>query len=198
MDIFAVRVQSLPQELYDQVYQEVFTSPPGTIQVEAPSLGNRNDKDAFKPPSCLQVNRKSREQFAQSFYANTVFVFDSDWIESRRINNGYYMRANYGNLLPWLASVSKKHLLMLRHVRFISKVIVTDPLATYLNIKSDRPREAARKSLQTGLESDLGDKDLLPGKDVVHVELHLSIHAASDDIVTVRSKYVLSTLFYCI
>ena len=73
MDIFTQLLHSLPQELYDNIYDEVFTSP---VQ--------RTDIDlSYRPPHLLSVNSGSRRQFAKSYYHNTAFIFDIDVILHR-------------------------------------------------------------------------------------------------------------------
>ena len=60
----AQRLQRLPQELYDKVYDFTFT-PVDTTQIRI----NRG----YAPPSTLQVDRKSREEFAKTYYSTASF-----------------------------------------------------------------------------------------------------------------------------
>ena len=72
----AACLQKLPQELYDKIYEQVFT---------ADSKERVIDK-GYKPPAQLQVDRASREKFADSYYgAGATFSFptglDVAWAE---------------------------------------------------------------------------------------------------------------------
>ncbi|KAK3705709.1 hypothetical protein LTR37_013152 [Vermiconidia calcicola] len=78
MDDLTKRVHALPQELYDHIYAEVFTSTK-VIKI---------DRD-WLPPSEMQVDRTARKLFAQSYYADeTTFEIHDDfwklfrWLES--------------------------------------------------------------------------------------------------------------------
>ena len=96
MDELATRVQSLPQELYDHIFNEVFTAPSEDIVTI--------DRSS-RPPKCLQVNRRSRELFAQSYYSNTTFSISlSTWSAD------------------WLYVPSESHPLLIRELRLIHEV----------------------------------------------------------------------------
>lgn len=66
-------LDTLPQELYDKIYKEVFTAGDGNVVVV--------HKD-HKPPAALQVDSASRENFAESYYNNSIFVLS--WEKSYR------------------------------------------------------------------------------------------------------------------
>ncbi|KAK3721394.1 hypothetical protein LTR37_003270 [Vermiconidia calcicola] len=68
-DDLANRVQSLPQELFDTIYDQVFTSAGG-------ERINIDSSKTYKPPYVLAVDRKSRELFAKSYYSRNIFVID--------------------------------------------------------------------------------------------------------------------------
>lgn len=61
----ATLLQSLPQELYDEIYELVFTADQSEIV----------DLESDNPfPARLYVDHHSRELFAKSYYANTTFT----------------------------------------------------------------------------------------------------------------------------
>ncbi|KAF7197794.1 hypothetical protein HII31_00883 [Pseudocercospora fuligena] len=61
---------TLPQELYDQIYDEVITTESRAVVV---TLSKRR---SYSPPAgnLLDVTRHMREQVLKSYYANTIFV----------------------------------------------------------------------------------------------------------------------------
>lgn len=64
----AQRVQALPQELQDLIYDFTFAAWPSATDFH-------QIRFAWKPPSCLQVNRASRRKFAEVFYGGgAIFV----------------------------------------------------------------------------------------------------------------------------
>ena len=64
--LLKMRLQTaVPQELYDEVYAQVFDAPIVVAHID----------DAVLPPTLLQVDSASRKQFADSYYANTTFLF---------------------------------------------------------------------------------------------------------------------------
>lgn len=58
-------VQSLPRELYDEIFELVFTAPSFARAVV--------DRD-YKPPAQMQVSRATRRHYARSYYETTTFV----------------------------------------------------------------------------------------------------------------------------
>lgn len=100
MDHLIILLHTLPQELYDNVYGEVFTA----------SVRRVNIRHSYRPPHLLAVSSASRKQFAKSYYYNTLFVVDNDV-----------------DLHLWLHSVAVAgHLQLLREVRFLNRSLL-DP-----------------------------------------------------------------------
>jgi hypothetical protein len=62
------RLENLPQELYDEIFDYTFT-PDGS----AITVGTK-----YKPPSTLHVNQKTREKVAIRYYSSTKFTFDKE------------------------------------------------------------------------------------------------------------------------
>ncbi|KXT00116.1 hypothetical protein AC579_7202 [Pseudocercospora musae] len=79
-------VQSLPRELYDQVYEETFTWKPPAINVV-------DGKGNFDHPatSLLRVNRATRSKMLRAFYQGTRFDFAT--CSSDGIRYSLYMTA---------------------------------------------------------------------------------------------------------
>lgn len=86
----ATLVQSLPQELYDQVFSLTFTS--------IPTINPIIITKSYKPPSCLQVSRDTRATFAAAYYPNNRFDFEHKYT---------FPDAELAG--KWLASLSRSH-----------------------------------------------------------------------------------------
>ncbi|KAF2162682.1 hypothetical protein M409DRAFT_58094 [Zasmidium cellare ATCC 36951] len=67
-DPLAIRVQKLAPELFDEIFDLVFTLD------DDPSVILTHD---YKPPPQLQVDRASRATFAATYYPNTAFCLAS-------------------------------------------------------------------------------------------------------------------------
>ena len=63
MKSLAELVQNLPPELYNEVYKLTFTATAVVVQIDR----------AYKPPSCLQVSRVTRDRFARPYYGPSIF-----------------------------------------------------------------------------------------------------------------------------
>lgn len=95
-------VQSLPQELYDCVYNLTFTA---------------NDEEVnifytYSPPRILAVSRATRTQAAATYYSTTTF-----FCSSRRY------------LFRWLLSLSSPHLSYLRKTDYHHSVVGMEEVA---------------------------------------------------------------------
>ena len=158
------RVQSLPQELFAQIYNEVFTGPAGKAII--------NVDESYKPPHQLQVSRASREQFARSYYSDTLFIFKGvDLKDLEWGSNCFVSYGTYGGLVPWLSSLPISHKELLRNVRFVS-VIVRTP-STPACIESSHVQRALRDTLQRSLDGTLMRENLMEDWGVVRFELRL-------------------------
>lgn len=80
-----LQLQNFPQELYDQIYDIVFTANPGIRYASKPpkdaSEAGRKSRPLYIKPDhvgLLHVDRLSREKFARSYYGGegAVFVLD--------------------------------------------------------------------------------------------------------------------------
>lgn len=101
-DKFNKRVQSLPQELFDEIYKLTFTSDANTRYM---------DTGKYATPSILQVDRKSRTMAAKSYYKNTIFAFTTAERNFVRIKRVQY----HGE--KWLGSLPPDHLKAVRGVK---------------------------------------------------------------------------------
>lgn len=156
MDDLAARVQSLPQELYDHIYSEVFTAPFDLAKIEI------KVDDSYKPPAQLQVSRASREQFAQSYYGNTLFVFNSDDDYGGDLTDADFIPIydTYGTLVPWLKSLSKFHFAMLLDIWFSSRIVIDEYMSLAREsdgfLEDERGMQEFRRDLERMLVFDLG------------------------------------------
>ena len=103
VDDLARQVQSLPAELYVQIYTELFTADGSAV---------RNIDKSYKPPKFLSINRASRALFAESYHGQkTAFHITNesgssyDWLS-----------------IQWLKAFPSEHLTMLREVRSVFTV----------------------------------------------------------------------------
>lgn len=97
IDDLAAAVQSLPSELFDEIYDLTFTFDSKTCCVESRT---------YKPPSAIQVDRKSRSKAAKSYYNNTVFTFSTKGYDFEDDADGK----------SWLASLPEDHVKALREI----------------------------------------------------------------------------------
>lgn len=109
------RVQSLPPELYNQIYEFTFS-------LEALTCGERIRVDkSYKPPSILQVSREQRCELFQAFYEYTIFCFTDD----PTCHN------NLEELTFWLKSLPITHRKVLNaaNIRIVSTIQVPSDIA---------------------------------------------------------------------
>jgi hypothetical protein len=105
MDRLKTLLHSLPQELYDYIYEEAFTASACTIHIRSP----------YRPPHLLAVSSGTRKQFAESYYRNTLFVIDNDL-----------------DLHKWLRGVrGAGYISLLREVRYMNRSLL-DPCVSRL------------------------------------------------------------------
>lgn len=84
-DDLANRVQSLSQELYDKIYDQVFT----------PHKRRRIIVDSsYKPPLFLCIDRTTRERFNVSYYSQNIFSIELE------VDNGKYHSGRWVKSLP--------------------------------------------------------------------------------------------------
>ncbi|GIZ41699.1 hypothetical protein CKM354_000499500 [Cercospora kikuchii] len=78
------RLESLSQELYDIIYDLTFLAPPEVVHVD----------NGYRPPHVLHVDKKSRKDFASSYYRNTTFLFADEEVFNKWIAPLKYLPAN--------------------------------------------------------------------------------------------------------
>jgi hypothetical protein len=89
----AERVQSLPPELFNKIYEEVFTPPNSEIVKTTLS---------YRPSHLLAVDSASREKYAQAYYPKTTFDLTLvAWMNT------------------WLSALNKGHRKLVRAVQLI-------------------------------------------------------------------------------
>lgn len=67
-DKLSTLIQSLPQELIDAIFTLVFILSKHQVEISR----------GYLPPSLLQINRSTRENFAAEYYSRTIFHGGSD------------------------------------------------------------------------------------------------------------------------
>lgn len=181
MDDFAARVQSLPQELFDHIYEEVFTAPASTETYIT--------RSQYERPKYLHIDRHSRELSAQSYYGNTTFIFDSDdtslfGMGKHKPNEEDFGRDNgtWHNLLRWLASTANSHLSMVQEICFITRCTHWGALTSGGIYSSEAERERWMQGLQGTMRRSLRAKGFEAVADALRVELRTRREDGEDDI----------------
>lgn len=166
MDSLTRLLHALPQELIDQIYNEVFTAPPRRVHIAT----------AYTLPHLLTVTSASRTQYAKSYYQNTLFIVDNDL-----------------DLHAWLRRLAGcGHLGLLKQVHFRNRSLL-DPGVSRLQGPLDRSHLyrsiAARQHgshllarLRRNLSADDG-LELAPG--VLRLEQHFVDDFRAEDVVVV-------------
>ena len=106
MDPLDKHIQALPLELFNRIYDYVFTASPDTLEI---------NKD-YKSTHLLRVNTNSRHLYAESFYGfiNSIFVF-----------------RNHAMVENWLKALDPAHRDLIQAVQYISpggRNIFTQPV----------------------------------------------------------------------
>lgn len=83
-DELITKVQSLPPELYTEIYNLTFTVNPNEI-----CRINKN----YKPPGTLQVNRTWRASLSPAFYKDTIFAVELGGYEEKLANVTKWLRS---------------------------------------------------------------------------------------------------------
>ena len=163
MDVFIQLLHSLPQELYDYIYDEVFASPVQRIDIGG----------SYRAPHLLSVTSGSRKQFAKSYCYNTVFIFDNDVILHR-----------------WLHGVAAVgNLPLLRDIRFLNRSLL-DPCVWRFQGPSSNSlkhrRSAAKRSATytlSRLMRNLKEDGLELNGEVLKLEQHFRNDDGGEDVV---------------
>jgi hypothetical protein len=101
---FGDHVQSLPAELFNDIYELVFAAEPGEVSVD----------ESYMPPTQLQASNPSREMFATSYYSHKTFVFTESIIMGK-----------------WLLALEKTHVRRISCVRYLYKCLRAQIHNTY-------------------------------------------------------------------
>lgn len=129
MDNLVLKINSLPQELSDCIYDELFTAP-----VQRIDIGH-----SYKLPHLLAVSSATRKQFATSYYKNTIFVLDNDVI-----------------LHKWLRRVvAAGHLDLIEEVRFINRSLL-DPCVWRFQVRFIGPQLNLQSAVKRATYNELG------------------------------------------
>lgn len=89
----------LPQEIFDMIYNEVFTARPAVRRVRRPDIKGYT---THRVPHLMHVSKATRMKFAISYYSNSVFVFPEPY-----------------DCFAWLGSVLPEYRKLLRDIRYI-------------------------------------------------------------------------------
>lgn len=120
MATLADRVQALPPELFNKIYDLTFTTSPTIPSPDSynrqylifcrgyGSLQDRLIETPYQPPSNLQVNRATRANLAPAYYCGSLFYITKD------------------DLWDWLASLPTSHVHMIRKIRVLNFYVRTD------------------------------------------------------------------------
>lgn len=89
---FVDRVQALPAELLDEIFELTFTLEPDTCV---------SINKSYEPPAYLQVNTALRQQLTHLYYAQNIFIFCS-----------------VHDVRMWLNSLSRSNLRVIKRLRY--------------------------------------------------------------------------------
>lgn len=131
--------QDLPAELFNEIYQLVFS----ISKCKAMTVNVTND---YKPPVILQVDRRTREKLAEDYYGWSIFCYDGTgasrvricrWIsslsESHRNCVRFIWRKSYGTTkLKVLGELPQYWLASLKEVVGIANVVRFKELPSFL------------------------------------------------------------------
>lgn len=100
-------LESLPQELYDEIYKMTFSSPPGVVKVRHDSRTTSKFTVDLKPAlNLMQVNRATRAQYSALHYNDHIYEF-----------HHLFVCRDYLKAMPlW-------HRLLLRRIRTLEKFV---------------------------------------------------------------------------
>ena len=122
-------LHNLPQELYDYIFDDVFTATASRVDIG----------HAYRPPHFLRVSSATRKQFAQSYYHQTTFVVDNDVI-----------------LHQWLRGVAAGgHLDLIEDMRFINRSLL-DPCVWRFQVRFIGPQLNLRSAVKRATFNELG------------------------------------------
>lgn len=108
-DELRIALESLPQELYDQVYVATFTAPPGVRDLTKYHTGTR-----FAAINLLHVSRDSRKLFAATYYGNGNSFSFRGLKFSPYADYGHEFAINEARI--WLKSVPEAHRALIHEV----------------------------------------------------------------------------------
>lgn len=92
-DELRLGLESLPQELYDQIYNAVFTAPPGERNLSKRNKCN-NIAEGLK---LLQISHATREKYAASYFGDGgEFLIEDCWVGASMF-------------VAWLRSIAAAH-----------------------------------------------------------------------------------------
>lgn len=125
-------LQALPREVFDLIYEMTFTRHSGLRHISADS----------KRPQRLQIDRKSRELFAKSWYGrDSIFVM------------------NLEAAGPWLKSLPSRHFNMLTEIRLANEEFLVDLNSDYIELDKWNAIRSAVEVMNLCLEAyDLADR----------------------------------------
>ena len=113
------RIQALPQELVDKIYDFTFTVPTGKyIRVKFPSI--------------LQVNREHREALGKVYYLHNIFVARTDeeataWYTALGHTQRFIMPPNHRvGGMRWHSFRSKKNIIVVDNVASVDGRAIGD------------------------------------------------------------------------
>ncbi|CZT24144.1 uncharacterized protein RCC_09861 [Ramularia collo-cygni] len=120
----------IPQELYDEIYNLVFTAPPGIRDLSADSLAiggqqsaapsTRKYRAALSTTNLLQVSRSTRELYASTYYGEGEFLFSHKKPDmfSHTNSDNRICEKNMRRMVAWAISLPEKHQRLVKKIHF--------------------------------------------------------------------------------
>lgn len=148
------RLENLPQELYDEIYDLTFAAEPGIRYLDrfVPE-GLKKDKirPLFRGPDSvhlLHVDRASRAKFAKSYYGGSGAVFMATSHSDRHGRN----RDGTRSCITWLLEVPESHREMIQDIRLAILGFARPPAA---DVERTRYFPGNDKALKAQIECEM-------------------------------------------
>lgn len=111
-------LETLPQEIYDQIFEAVFTAPPGTRDL----TGGSNHNAYLQDFNLLRISRETRALYAKSYYGNqSCFYFKNHNSYMGWVHSTFRVRS-------WLKLLPEAHRALLQ------EVVMARPIDTFTGL----------------------------------------------------------------
>lgn len=109
-ETFEARIQALPQELQDTIFEQVVALPSSNDNIV-------HITSTYKPPLALQVNKKLRNDLARTYYTDSTFQVSHK--ENLNVGKKHYNERTSWDILCfyWLEQLNSAHRHLINKIR---------------------------------------------------------------------------------